>query len=269
MQLLAPANEALTNPCLTGPITEYAWVEGICLMSVFALFFVELLTMRYAKSGHSHGEHYSDTHSSSGGLQQETGYVMHDISPDHASPPLVTAGAKDEDARSRSVSEPYAAQLTGVFILEFGVVFHSIFVGLTLALAGEEFTTLYIVFVFHQTFEGIALGSRLASIDWPTSRRWTPYVLGIGYTVSTPIAILVGLGIRSSYNAGSATALITNGIFDSVSAGILIYTGLVELMAHDFIFSSHMQHAPVRETLFAFGAMCCGAGLMALLGKWA
>jgi zinc transporter 1/2/3 len=53
-QLLAPANEALTNECLTGPITEYSWVEGICLMSVFVLFFVELMVMRFARFGHSH-----------------------------------------------------------------------------------------------------------------------------------------------------------------------------------------------------------------------
>lgn len=53
-QLLAPANEALTDECLTGPITEYPWVEGICLMSVFTLFFVELMVMRFARFGHSH-----------------------------------------------------------------------------------------------------------------------------------------------------------------------------------------------------------------------
>jgi zinc transporter 1/2/3 len=53
-QLLAPANEALTDECLTGPITEYPWVEGICLMSVFVLFFVELMVMRFARFGHSH-----------------------------------------------------------------------------------------------------------------------------------------------------------------------------------------------------------------------
>lgn len=54
LQLLAPANEALTDECLTGPITGYPWVEGICLMAVFVLFFVELMVMRFARFGHSH-----------------------------------------------------------------------------------------------------------------------------------------------------------------------------------------------------------------------
>lgn len=238
-------------------------------MSVFALFFVELMTMRFAKFGHGHGEHHGHTHGSRKGLQVESERQMQEISLERGDLSLPPDGAKEEDARSISVAEPYAAQLTGVFILEFGVIFHSIFIGLTLAVAGEEFSTLYVVLAFHQTFEGLALGSRFASIDWPKTRRWTPYALGIGYALSTPTAIAIGLGVRQSYNPGSATGLITNGVFDSISAGILIYTGLVELMAHDFIFSTHMQRAPVQETLYAFGTMCAGAGLMALLGKWA
>lgn len=132
---------------------------------------------------------------------------------------------------ARRVSqEEYAAQLTGIFILEFGIIFHSIFIGLTLAVAGEEFIVLYIVLVFHQSFEGLALGSRLASIQWPQSKRWTPYLLGAGYAISTPIAIAIGLGARTTFSPGSRDFLVVNGVFDSLSAGILIYTGLVELM---------------------------------------
>ncbi len=61
----------------------------------------------------------------------------------------------------------------------------------------------------------------------------------------------------------------SNGIFDSISAGILIYTGLVELMAHEFMFSSEMRQASTRKVLLAVLVMALGAGLMALLGKWA
>lgn len=135
-----------------------------------------------------------------------------------------------DPAAKRLAQEEYAAQLTGIFILEFGVIFHSIFIGLTLAVSGEEFIVLYIVLVFHQSFEGQALGSRLASIEWPQGKRWTPYLLGAGYALSTPIAIAIGLGVRSTFSPGSRDFLIVNGVFDSLSAGILIYTGLVELM---------------------------------------
>lgn len=63
--------------------------------------------------------------------------------------------------------ESYSAKLVAIFILEFGIIFHSIFIGLTLAVTGEGFIPLYVVLVFHQTFEGIGLGSRLCTIKWP------------------------------------------------------------------------------------------------------
>jgi zinc transporter 1/2/3 len=186
-----------------------------------------------------------------------------------------------------SIPETYSAQLTAVFILEFGVIFHSVFIGLTLAVAGAEFITLYIVLVFHQTFEGLGLGARLAEVPWPKSKRWTPYLLALGYGVSTPIAIAIGLGVRESFAPEGRTTLLVNGVFDSISAGILIYTGLIELMAHEFMFSPYMQKGPVNRTLYAFSLMTLGAGmstkspkrnlhitnifpgLMALLGYWA
>lgn len=163
----------------------------------------------------------------------------------------------------------FAAQMTAIFILEFGVIFHSIFIGLTLAVAGDEFTVLYIVLVFHQTFEGLGLGSRLATAQWPVKKQWMPYVLGIAYGVTTPIAIAIGLGVRTTFQPGSNRTLIVNGVFDSVSAGILIYTGLVELMAHEFMFNPEMRKSSIWMMLSAFACMCFGAGLMALLGKWA
>lgn len=166
-------------------------------------------------------------------------------------------------------SDFFAAQMTAIFILEFGVIFHSIFIGLTLAVAGSEFNILYIVLVFHQTFEGLGLGSRLATAEWPKAKQWMPYVLAAAYGITTPIAIAVGLGVRTTFSPNSNHTQIINGVFDAISAGILIYTGLVELMAHEFMFNPEMRKSSIWVTLGAFGCMCLGAGLMALLGKWA
>ncbi|KAL8906720.1 MAG: hypothetical protein Q9207_001846 [Kuettlingeria erythrocarpa] len=274
IHLLAPANDALLNPCLTGAITEYPWVEGIALMTVFALFFTELMAMRYANFGpppieneleHQHSPLQIQRKSSAGSGhipgEDHLGHTrqhMHNDDPDDENP-----------AHGFRLYEDYAAQMTAIFILEFGVIFHSIFIGLTLAVAGEEFKTLYVVLVFHQTFEGLGLGSRLAVTPWPKDKLWTPYILGFAYSLSTPIALAAGLGVRTTYAPGSHTALILNGVFDSISAGILIYTGLVELMAHEFMFSPTMRRAKISVVLSAFATMCLGAGLMALLGKWA
>lgn len=168
-----------------------------------------------------------------------------------------------------SDDDHFAAQMTALFILEFGVVFHSIFIGLTLAVTGSNFKVLYIVLVFHQTFEGLGLGSRLATAEWPAKKKWMPWVMGTGFGLTTPVAIAIGLGVHRSFLPGSPTTLITQGIFDSISAGILIYTGLVELMAHEFMFNQEMRKASIKMLLFAYFCMCVGAGLMAVLGKWA
>ena len=305
IHLLAPAVNALTDPCLTGVITEYDWAEGIALMTIFLLFFVELMVMRYGDfGGHEHAQEHD--HKSGNGQAKSNQYELDRSTPDTemtAAAPGTLSPYKDtpftqtlptatrehrgshapgedhlghahehteiEDVTDPFSFEDYKAQMTAIFILEFGIVFHSVFIGLTLAVAGSEFNTLFIVIIFHQTFEGLGLGSRLALAPWPQNRRWTPYVLALAYGLSTPIAIAIGLGVRKSYPPGSSTTLIVNGCFDSISAGILIYTGLVELMAHEFMFSRTMQKASIRTVMAAFITMCLGAGLMALLGKWA
>ncbi|THW68691.1 ZIP zinc/iron transport family [Aureobasidium pullulans] len=308
IHLLAPAHEALDDECLTGPIKDYSWVEGIVLMTIFVLFFVELMTMRYAKFGHSHSHGHDDELENHDDLgikpepftDSKKPETVDESEPAFELPPRVststancpttphargddhlgharshidnemTAGWTEVQKQAAGVfGEDYAAQMTALFILEFGVIFHSIFIGLTLAVSGDEFTTLYVVLVFHQSFEGLGLGTRLAAVQWPKSKRWSPYLLGAGYAISTPIAIAIGLGVRQSFAPGSQTTLIANGVFDSISAGILIYTGLVELMAHEFMFSTYMQRANIKTVLTAFFVMCLGAGLMALLGKWA
>lgn len=295
IHLLGPAEEALKNPCLTGPITDYSWVEGIILMTIFVLFFIELMVMRYGNFGgedeHNHSHEgprqsaeteltaaatppafkdnpkdklFADTEPSTG---RERRRSMHAPGEGHMS--HAREHTDIEEFNSPLSFEDYKAQMTAIFILEFGILFHSVFIGLTLAVAGSEFDTLFIVIIFHQTFEGLGLGARLAVTPWPKSRGWTPYVLALAYGFSTPIAIAVGLGVRKTYPPESQTTLIVNGVFDSISAGILIYTGLVELMAHEFMFSNVMRKAKINVVLSAFALMCLGAGLMALLGKWA
>lgn len=246
-------------------------MEGIALITIFILFFTELMAMRYATFGPGPDGHDHDHERGVPPVSFRKGSLPtsgHTPGDDHLGHSREHEDPDAADSTGHPV-EDYAAQMTAIFILEFGVVFHSIFIGLTLAVAGAEFNTLYVVLVFHQTFEGLGLGSRLAVTPWPKSKRWTPYVMALAYGLSTPIALAVGLGVRGTYLPGSQTSLIVNGIFDSISAGILIYTGLVELMAHEFMFSEVMRKAPIKVVLSAFAMMCLGAGLMALLGKWA
>ncbi|KAK4152654.1 Zinc/iron permease [Chaetomidium leptoderma] len=163
----------------------------------------------------------------------------------------------------------YAAQITAIFILEFGVIFHSIFIGLTLAVT-DNFIILFVVLVFHQTFEGLGLGARLGTATWPPgTRRWTPYILGLLYAVSTPFAIGMGLVASRSLALEAATSRVVNGVFDAISGGILMYTALVELVAHEFMFNPEMRKAGLEMQLSAYACVVLGVGLMALLANWA
>ncbi|KAJ5888393.1 hypothetical protein N7495_008434 [Penicillium taxi] len=271
IHLLAPAESALNNSCLTGMITEYSWVEGIVLMVIVVLFFVELMVMRFSNFD---GAHVHDEEDSTQNEIENTSPVSEEEKrnmpgENHLGHTVTHHDVDDDSEEDRPAIEDYAAQLTAIFILEFGIIFHSIFVGLTLAVSGSEFITLYIVLTFHQTFEGLGLGARLAQIPWPANKRRTPYYLAFAFGLAAPIAIAIGLGVRKSYPPTGRTTLIVNGIFDSISAGILIYTALIELFAHEFMFSETMRKAPIRDVLLALFLLCLGALLMALLGKWA
>ncbi|KAK8108526.1 plasma membrane low affinity zinc ion protein [Apiospora sp. TS-2023a] len=293
IHLLTPAFEALGSPCLEEyAISQYSWAAGICLMSIFGMFVMEILIAHYdIFDGHKHDAESLDpsldllrkkgSDSSPSDLEAGTHGGVKEATEGH--PRFQVPGAdtdisypRGEDhlghARDHTENDSYsafAAQMTAIFILEFGVIFHSIFIGLTLAVAGDEFDILYIVLVFHQTFEGLGLGARLATASWPKAKSYMPYLLAGLYAISTPIAIAVGLGVRQTLSPSSPTTLIVNGVFDSISAGILLYTGLVELLAHEFMFNPDMQKAGLRIKLLALGCIALGAGLMALLGKWA
>jgi zinc transporter 1/2/3 len=107
----------------------------------------------------------------------------------------------------------------------------SVLIGLTLAVSQyAQFHVLFVVLVFHQTFEGLGLGARLAYTQLPGRYgRFGPPLAALVYGLATPIGIAAGLGVRGVYAPGGATASIVSGVLDSLSAGILIYTGLVEV----------------------------------------
>lgn len=292
IHLLQPANENLSVDCLGAPFTAYPMAFAIALIVIFVMFFSELMAYRWLDARFAIEEDkkklLSDESSScikDDEVKQNNNETPADIEAapatgavagqtwdedhyaherEHQDPEVI--GTEQED----KAKESYAGNLLNVFVLEFGIIFHSIFIGLTLACSGDEFISLYIVLVFHQMFEGLGLGTRIALVDWPKNRRVTPWILSILYGFTTPISIAIGLGVRKSYPPNSKRALIVNGCFDSVSAGILIYTGMIELMAHEFLFSEEFKgDKGFRKMILAYVVMCVGAGLMALLGKWA
>jgi zinc transporter 1/2/3 len=91
--------------------------------------------------------------------------------------------------------------------------------------------------------------------------------MGLLFALTTPIGIAIGIAIASGYDEKSTAALLVSGIFDSISAGILVYMALVDLVATDI--ASKTLRASVQLQLYYYVALFCGAGAMSLLGYWA
>jgi zinc transporter 1/2/3 len=160
--------------------------------------------------------------------------------------------------------------LLQVFLLEAGILFHSIFIGLALSVStGPPFIVLLIAISFHQTFEGLALGSRIAAIKSlaPTSPK--PWLMALAYGTTTPFGQAIGLGVHGLYDPKSAGGLIVVGIMNAVSSGLLLFAGLVELLAEDFLSEGSYVTLKGKRRLQACGAVAGGAALMALVGAWA
>ncbi|KAL0475609.1 zinc/iron transporter [Neurospora intermedia] len=223
-------------------------------------------------------------------------------------------------------------EMVNILVLECGVIFHSILIGITLVVAGDTFfLTLFAVIVFHQMFEGIALGSRIAALgtlppinaassvhghshhghshhghshhhahevkrsSLPTesasptgtdhgvvsedeSARVTvikpvslkkKLLLASGFALVTPIGMAIGIGVLKQFNGNDPSTIIAIGTLDALSAGILMWVGIVEMWAHDWMLGGEMTTASPIRTLAGLTALVAGLALMSLLGKWA
>lgn len=185
-------------------------------------------------------------------------------------------------------------------------------VGITLVVSEDKFfITLFIVIVFHQLFEGLALGTRIASIghraltegvrasdeqggrdknssssaremvvddsnsgsaeesqNRPSLSMSKKILMAIAFALTTPFGMAIGTGILQHFNENDPTTLLAIGTLNALSAGILIWIGVVEMWAADWMFGGELDNAgPMVTTLAGFG-LVAGMGLMGLLGKW-
>ncbi|CAG8367457.1 unnamed protein product [Penicillium salamii] len=173
-------------------------------------------------------------------------------------------------------SEPPMAnpqrQLLQCLLLEAGILFHSIFIGMALSVAtGTSFVVLLIAISFHQTFEGFALGSRIASLipDLFSPDSPKPWLMCLAYGTTTPLGQAIGLVLHNMYDPASTTGLLMVGVTNAISSGLLLFAGLVELLAEDFLSESSYETLKGRRRVEACVSVAGGALLMALVGAFA
>jgi zinc transporter 1/2/3 len=165
--------------------------------------------------------------------------------------------------------EEQKRQVLQCLLLEAGILFHSVFIGMAVSVAtGPPFVVFLVAISFHQSFEGLALGSRIAAINFPKHSP-RPWLMVLAYGTTTPIGQAIGLIVHNLYDPQSAAGLLMVGFMNAISSGLLLFAGLVQLLAEDFLSDKSYTILKGRRRWEAFGCVLAGAVLMSLVGAWA
>ncbi|KAF9968302.1 high-affinity Zn(2+) transporter zrt1 [Mortierella alpina] len=280
VHIMPEALFALTHPCLSKAWTDDypGYAPLIMMMSGLTMLVIEYLasslvlkveaqnkkavvasTSGDALESNAHA-HFSDKHdhaghaSSSSSLENKPQGLQDDCNHAHGLT-LLQCG-------------PGVSTKVSTYMLEAGITLHSVFIGISLGvLAGSEFLAMTIAICFHQFFEGIALGSRIADLTF--RRRLMPVLLVAIFALITPVGIAIGMGMRTSYRANSVENLIIMGVCNSIACGVLIYTAYVTLLGGDILYSERFRAESRANKASYLVAVWLGAIAMAVIALWA
>ncbi|XP_047972410.1 zinc transporter 4, chloroplastic-like [Salvia hispanica] len=205
---------------------------------------------------HAHAAHHRHSHSQEqGSCEGHRGEDLHGHSHSHS---FNFRGGDGEDNTARHI---VVSQ-----VLELGIVSHSMIIGLSLGVSHSPCTIRPLIgaLSFHQFFEGFALGGCISQAKLRTLQST---LMACFFAITTPMGIGIGIGISSFYNSRSPRALVVEGVLDSISAGILVYMALVDLIAADFL--SKRMSCNARLQFVSYLLLFLGAALMSLLALWA
>ncbi|XP_015080970.1 zinc transporter 5-like [Solanum pennellii] len=247
IHVLPDAYESLTSPCLAEhPWGDFPFSGFIAMVSALATLMVDT----YANS------YYSKKNLKNGVVVAQSGDEGGVVHPHSHGSGSMMVDSESELLRYRVISQ----------VLELGIIVHSVIIGIALGASESPKTIkpLVAALTFHQFFEGLGLGGCIAQAKLKSR---TIAIMALFFSLTTPIGIGIGLGITNVYDENSPTALIVEGVFNSASAGILIYMALVDFLAADFM-NPRMQ-GNGKLQLGANISLLLGAGLMSMLAKWA
>ena len=184
-------------------------------------------------------------------------------------PPRSSVHLYDSRHAPSQTTEEQKRALIQCLLLEAGILFHSVFIGMALSVAsGPAFAVFLVAIAFHQSFEGLALGSRIAAIAFPRSSP-RPWLMVLAYGTTTPLGQAIGLAVHNMYDPQSQAGLLMVGVMNAVSSGLLLFAGLVQLLAEDFLTEKSYATLHGTRRVHAFLAVLAGAALMAMVGAFA
>ncbi|XP_059284592.1 zinc transporter 8-like [Lycium ferocissimum] len=254
IHVLPDAFESLTSPCLKEhPWGDFPFSGFVAMVAAMGTLMVDTYATSYFKN-----------------KSKESGVVAQSVDEEGANNNVHSHAAHGHAHGSLVVTGDYESELLRyrviALVLELGIIVHSVIIGIALGASESPKTIRPLVgaLTFHQFFEGMGLGGSIAQAKLK-SRAIAIMVLF--FSLTTPIGIVIGIGITNIYDENSPTALIVEGIFNSASAGILIYMALVDFLAADFMHPRMQGNGKLQ--LGANISLLLGAGLMALIAKWA
>ncbi|KAJ0770332.1 putative zinc/iron permease [Helianthus annuus] len=304
VHMLPDATSALSNPCLPkNPWSKFPFSGFIAMMAALGTLLADFLSTQYYErkhekqiqavrvdsvdlaseagivpvpvagkeegSGihivgmHAHAAQHRHNHASGqegceGNVSERLDDYSHTHSHSHSHSHSHGFGDDEDESGIRHV---VVSQ-----VLELGIISHSIIIGLSLGVSQSPCTIrpLLGALSFHQFFEGFALGGCISQAKFGNLHST---VMACFFAVTAPLGVGIGTGISKFYNPNSPRALVVEGILDSISAGILVYMALVDLIAADFL--SKRMRCNTRLQVVSYIALFLGAGLMASLAAWA
>lgn len=94
-------------------------------------------------------------------------------------------------------------------------------------------------------------------------------VVNLHKETRTPIGQAIGIATHSLYNPGSEVGLILVGVMNAISAGLLTFASLVELLSEDFLSDASWRYLRGKRRVYACLLVFFGAFFMSLVGAWA
>ncbi|KAL9635146.1 MAG: hypothetical protein Q9204_002728, partial [Flavoplaca sp. TL-2023a] len=250
VHLLTHAELMFKNPCL-GPLKYESTTTAIVMAGAFLTFLLQYSSFRLTDARSKTVLSKSDS--------QHAESINGDTSVKSSQSPAPTAL---HNHRMPKLDDPLS-----VLILEAGIIFHSAIIGVTLVVAGDSFyRILVVVIIFHQMFEGLALGVRISHLT--TTIMLKKLLMASAFALITPLGMAIGLGVLDTFNGKDRSTIIAIGTLDAFSAGILLWTGFVQMWSFDWLYGDLRDAGAVKTGLGMF-ALISGMVLMSLLGKWA
>ncbi|KAL7608241.1 zinc transporter 4, chloroplastic [Lactuca sativa] len=281
VHMLPDAMSALSNPCLPEiPWSTFPFAGFIAMMAALTTLLADFITTQYYESKHKNKQIKTSkiepddlafasvvvplvvkddgADEDGGGIQIASVDGQYGQMHDHSESHSHSHGFGDD-------TDSVARHVVVSQVLELGIVSHSIIIGLSLGVSQSPCTIrpLLGALSFHQFFEGFALSGCISEARFGMLRST---VMAFFFAITTPLSVGIGIGISSFYNPNSPKALVIEGILDSISAGILVYMALVDLIAAEFL--SKRMGSKLGDQMVSFIALFLGAGLMASLATW-